>query len=80
MSAAAPHVTLPTGLTLQDWADQVALDLDRFGSFGRLDHPDNWQNWAMQFLNNTSLGRNFPLPYDFADWREWAERFVQILA
>jgi hypothetical protein len=34
----------------------------------------------MQFLNNTSLGRNFPLPYDFDDWRDWAERFAQSLS
>jgi hypothetical protein len=64
-------------MELRDWADQVALDLDNYGVFGRLDDIDNWQNWAMQFLNNTSLGRNFPLPYDFDDWREWAERFCQ---
>ena len=71
------RLTLPTGIQLQDWADQVALDLDSYGALGRLDDVDNWQNWAMQFLNNTTLGRNFPLPYDFDDWREWAERFCQ---
>ena len=73
-------ITLPTHMNVIDWASQVALDLDPYGSFGRLDDPDNWQNWAMQFLNNTSLGRNFPSPYDFTDWREWAERFVQTLS
>jgi len=71
------RLTLPTGMQLQDWADQVALDLDSYGALGRLDDVNNWQNWAMQFLNNTTLGRNFPLPYDFDDWREWAERFCQ---
>ena len=71
------RITLPTGMGLRDWADQIALDLDNYGALGRLDDVDNWQNWAMQFLNNTTLGRNFPLPYDFNDWREWAERFCQ---
>lgn len=71
------RLTLPTGMQLQDWADQVSLDLDSYGALGRLDDPNDWQNWAMQFLNNTTLGRNLPLPYDFADWREWAERFCQ---
>jgi hypothetical protein len=71
------RITLPTGMGLQDWADQIALDLDSYGALGRLDDVDNWQNWAMQFINNTTLGRNFPLPYDFDDWREWAERFCQ---
>jgi hypothetical protein len=75
-----PHVTLPTRMDLVDWANQVAIDLDSYGSFGRLDDPDNWQNWAMQFFNNAALGRNFPNPYDFKDWQEWAERFVQTLS
>lgn len=73
------RVTLPTGMELRDWADQIALDLDPFGAFGRLDIESNWQNWAMQFLNNMTLRENFPVPYNFDDWREWAERFCQVL-
>lgn len=75
-----PHVTLPVNMTLMDWANQVALDLDPYGALGRLDDPNNWQNWAMQFLNNSTLGRNFPVPYHFDNWKDWAERFVQTLA
>jgi len=26
------------------------------------------------------LGRNFPNPYDFENWEEWADRFVQTLS
>lgn len=74
------QVTLPMGMGLRDWADQIALDLDPFGTFGRLDDETQWQNWAMQFLNNMSLKENFPIPYNFTDWREWAERFVQTIA
>ena len=73
------RITLPTGMGLRDWADQVALDLDSFGAFGRLDDDSNWQNWAMQFLNHMSLKENFPVPYNFENWREWAERFCQTL-
>ena len=72
-------VTLPSYMSLNDWADQIALDLDSYGAFGRLENPDDWQEWAMQFLNNTSLKNNFPNPYYFSDWREWAERFCQLL-
>ena len=71
--------TLPTGMGLRDWADQIALDLDPYGTFGRLDDEDQWQNWAMQFLNNMTLRENFPIPYSFENWREWAERFCQVL-
>lgn len=76
MSAA----TRPTGMELRDWADQIVLDLDNYGAFGRLQAEAQWQDWAMQFFNNTTLGRNFPNPYQFAHWREWAERFIQMLA
>ena len=73
------RVTLPTGMSLRDWADQVALDLDPYGAFGRLDIESQWQDWAMQFLNTMSLRDNFPNPYNFDNWREWAERFSQVL-
>ena len=47
------RVTLPTHLTLRDWADQITLDFDPYGAFGRLEDENNWQNWAMQFINNS---------------------------
>jgi hypothetical protein len=71
------RITLPLYMELRDWADQITLDLDSYGAFGRLEDADDWQNWAMQFLNILSLKENFPNPYQFDDWREWAERFCQ---
>jgi len=73
-------ITLPTGMELMDWASQVIIDLDAYGSFGRLDDPNRWQDWGMQFLNNTTIARNLPIPYGFTDWREWAERLVGSLS
>ena len=73
-------ITRPTGMELLDWASQISIDLDAYGSFGRLDNPDKWQDWGMQFLNNTTIGRNLPIPYCFTDWREWAERLVGSLS
>lgn len=73
------RTTLPTGMGLQDWADQIALDLDPYGALGRLDNVERWQDWGMQFLNNMTLQENIPNPYQFNDWREWAERFCQVL-
>lgn len=74
------NTTLPTGMKLRDWADQITLDLDPYGTFGRLDDEDKWQDWGMQFLNNTTLRNNFPIPYNFDNWKDWAERFCQVLA
>lgn len=73
-------ITLPTGMELQDWSSQVILDLDSYGAFGRLQDPARWQDWGVQFLNNTTIGRNLPNPYGFNDWREWAERLVGALS
>lgn len=73
------NVTLPTGLALNDWADQVVLDLSSYGVFGRLGNANEWQNWAAQFLNNATIGGNLPMPYQFTDWKDWAERFCQTL-
>ena len=73
-------LTMPTGMELLDWSSQVIIDLDAYGSFGRLDDPSRWQDWGMQFLNNTTIARNLPIPYGFTDWREWAERLVGSLS
>jgi hypothetical protein len=73
-------ITLPTYMSLLDWAAQINLDLDAYGAFGRLDNPEKWQDWGMQFINNTTIGRNLPNPYYFNDWKEWAERLVGALS
>jgi hypothetical protein len=67
-------------MSLQDWADQMCLDLDRYGATGKLMDESRWQDWAVQFYDNASLGRNLPNPYYFENWREWAERFYQSLS
>lgn len=73
-------ITLPKFIGLNDWADQVILDLDKYGAFGRLDDEKEWQSWAVQFLNNSSIGRNIPNPYHFKEWQDWADRFCQSLS
>ena len=73
-------ITRPTYMPLQDWADKMCTDLAQYGVVGRLQDEKAWQDWAVQFLNNASLGRNIPNPYGFEDWKEWAERFCGSLA
>ena len=73
-------ITRPSYMKLQDWADQMSIDLDQYGAFGRLQDERMWQDWAVQFLNNTTLGRNLPNPYSFDNWQDWAERFCQALS
>jgi hypothetical protein len=68
------RITLPIGMQLQDWADQVCLDLDSHASLSALQDPKHWQDWAVQFLNINTIGRNIPNPYAFKDWKDWAQR------
>lgn len=72
-------ITWPKHMTLQEWADRVILDLDVYGSFGKLQDPEDWRGWAMQFLANNTIGNNLPNPNNFDTWQEWAERFVGVL-
>lgn len=71
-------ITQPTGLTLQDWADQVCLDLDAFGVIGRI-VGEEWQDWGVQLCNNVSVGGNLPNPYEFDDWQNWGQRLCEAL-
>jgi len=72
-------ITRPTNLQLADWADQVSLDLDRYGAIPKI-VDDDWQNWGAQLVNNLALGHNIPNPYQFESWTDWAERLCGVLA
>jgi hypothetical protein len=68
-------------MSLNDWADQLSLDLAQYGIIPRLDNEYEWQNWAGAFCVISGISqRNPPNPYQFSDWREWASRFVQVMS
>lgn len=70
----------PYQLGVREWADVMTPILETFGNIGRLDDPTAWQRWGADILSLSSLsGVILPDPYEYADWREWAVRFVQIL-
>jgi hypothetical protein len=65
---------------LRDWADQIVLDLSTYGVLSRLDDEDKWQDWGLQFCAISGLSqKNVPNTFSYADWREWAQRFVQMV-
>jgi len=43
-------ITLPTYMSLRDWADQIVLDLDPYGRIGNLQDDTKWQDWACRLL------------------------------
>ena len=61
-------------MTLQDWADQVTLDLDRYGPIGRIVNGD-WKAWGIQLVSLMGLGGyTIADPYQFENWADWANR------
>jgi hypothetical protein len=66
---------------LQDWADQIVLDLDEYGPIPRLMNENEWQEWAVSFCVISGISqKNPPSPLQFSDWREWASRFAQVMS
>ena len=74
------NITLPVGMELMDWADQITFDLDNQTALSKLLSEDDWQNWAVQFVTATGLSAyNVPNPYQFNDWRPWADMLCKAL-
>lgn len=69
-------IPTPVGISLQDWADDVVLELQGGGPVPVL-YGDNWTEWAERLLElNPPIQQVVPSPAGFTDWREWASRFV----
>lgn len=70
----------PRGLNVTDWTDFMTFPLLGFSTPPRLDDPKKWQAWALVVIQSPRIAaRNPPNPLLFIDWREWAERFNQIV-
>jgi hypothetical protein len=70
----------PVGMTLLQWADAVILAGGDAWSFGKLTDESAWQDWAAGFVRATPFTqRTVPNPYQFDDWREWAQRVYPML-
>ena len=66
--------------TVLEWTDFTGAELESFGTVMRLDTPENWRDWAAHAISLGGLqAKNAPNPYQFDDWREWAERFNQVV-
>lgn len=70
----------PRNMTLTDWADSVILAVSDARSFGKLEDESRWQDWAIGFVRASPFSQQaIPDPYQFADWRDWAERAYPML-
>lgn len=68
----------PRGMTVTDWADSMVYSLEKYGSVGRLDDPQNWQTWALGITSFKKVSpQNPPNPMEYNDWQEWAFAFLR---
>lgn len=70
----------PRNMSLTDWADSVILSTSDAWSFGKLEDEARWQDWAIGFVRASNFTQQVvPDPYQFEDWRDWAERVYPML-
>ena len=75
-------LVIPWGVTVVEWADYtIPVFIDMGVLPETLLSPDDWQDWAAHVLMYPQISEfNPPSPYAYQDWREWAERFNQVLS
>jgi len=68
----------PRGLSVMQWTDFMTNELIGFSQPPRLDDPLSWRTWALTVCQSPRIAAfSPPNPFQFSDWREWAERFNQ---
>ena len=70
-------IPYPEGMSFRDWADQVSYELEPWVPVSRVE-TDDWQDWGSRLLRSAELGET-PNPYDFTDWRTWADSLIAAL-
>lgn len=70
----------PHYMELAEWANGTVYALGEYTSLIQFFPNMDWREWGMQFNNNPTLGQlNPPNPYDFSDWKPWAEQLQDAL-
>lgn len=74
---------IPYQMDVIEWTDKMNPILINSGSggfIGKLEDPEKWRDWARSvILINTKWQATAPNPYQFNNWKEWAERFLSVL-
>lgn len=77
---AIDNVPQPFFTECRDWTDRMAPIILPYGDVYVLDSEENWKIWAAYVVNLPGFAiLSPPNPAEFADWREWAQRFIEVL-
>lgn len=70
----------PHGMSVQDWTDQMALNVAYLGPLPQLLRERDWQDWGAALLSTAALGGAIiPSPYVYRTWQEWARQTAYAL-
>lgn len=65
----------PQGMSAVEWIDAMSDRLWTLGAIPRVSREEDWREWGAALLSLPSIhGILLPDPYQFDDWRRWAER------
>ena len=66
--------------SFKEWALRSVPELELYGVIQIPPDEPDWQNWASGVVSLNGIAqRAAPSPYQFASWKDWAARLIEVL-
>ena len=66
--------------SFREWACRSVPELEEYGVIELPPNEDGWQNWASGVVSLNGIAElGAPSPYQFASWKDWAARLIEVL-
>ena len=70
----------PRNLTIKRWADQMVLELAKYGTIPQLTNEAYWREWSETLCAIPEIaGFNPPSHRLFSNFYSWAEQFIRVV-
>jgi len=81
MAVSAGKIWPDDVIEVRDWFDRMVPYFEVYGQVGRFDdNDDQWQNYAVNIVKLVGISViSLPDPYQYDDWRGWAQRMCEVL-
>jgi len=66
--------------TFVEWSDYMYPTLEQYGAIERVFSDADWQNWGAGLLSLGGIAQlGAPSPYQYNNWKDWADRLNEVL-